>query len=164
MVHMEVLVVRAALQAAHPCRVLAPTDEVSYAVDPIKRWLELDQVHAWPDNRLVLLRVVDRAQPAVVLDLYFAPDVLSVPATPGSLTTKSVAATSRHCLLAIPVDGSLPGWLMSADGAPGKSRVESSDVEEGSPLGSALGNGDWLGRAASIERSNPSTAVRLFAR
>lgn len=76
MPHLEVLVARAAPQAALPRRLLAPADAVGNPVHPIRWLFEGFQVRSGADIRSMLVRIVDNARWAEILEFFFRADVL----------------------------------------------------------------------------------------
>lgn len=82
------------------------------------------------------------AQPAEVLDLFFAPDVLAVSTAAGNLTTQTVAAKSRPRVRLGMVDGNLPDRLLGAAGAPGRDSASPFGVGGNIPPRMVLGEED----------------------
>lgn len=140
---MEILVICAAPPAALPRRVLSPIDAVEYPVHSTKCLFKSDQVRAGPNNRPLLVLVVEMTQPAEVFFVPRSPDLRQAPTVPGVLTTRAAAVTSRRSLLLVLLNGSLPGGCLNTDGAPDWNRVEPLGVGESPRLGNVLGNGGW---------------------
>lgn len=118
MLHMKVLVVHEAQQAALPCHVLAPVDAGGYPVHPIRRLFKRRQVHAKWDTRPMLVRVVGVTQLGRVLNVTCASDVPQASTAPGTLKTRAVAARGRPRLLLLLLKGNLPGRSLGASRAP----------------------------------------------
>lgn len=140
---MEVLVAHATPEPTLLSRVLAPVDAAGYPVHPVKRLFKRGQFRARLDIRSMLVHVVDQAQPAEVLNLFFAPDVLQVAAASKNSKTHVAVATSSPLLLSAPLDDNLPGQRRGADSVPGGDSAVSLLVKENPQFGSVLVDGDW---------------------
>lgn len=163
MPHREVLVVRAALQAALPYRVLAQLYSVRCPAHRAKLLLKGRQVRARSDWHAVAVRVVDMAQTAEVLDLPLTSDELQVTSTPETLKTRAVAPKSRPRVLLVLLNGSLPSRRLSTDAAPDGNSAESFGIKESQPLCNVLGSRGWWEGAASIACAKKTAIVKFFA-